>query len=98
MVGYAGVEKSSATAPSSFRAFIVLDWREPHEFAELLWSMIEADLVDLRADQVWMREYAGDRPMAAFISEHGLAPEAPVPTDPLEHLLFSRSGLAVTPA
>jgi hypothetical protein len=92
VLGYAALEESSTTAPFSFRAFIVMDWGKPNEFSRPLWSMIEADLVELRATEVWMREYAGDSPIAAFVGEQGLAPKVPVPTDPLEHVLFSRTG------
>lgn len=77
LLAYAGLERADDDAPDHYRLFLVTRWRGPLEAVEALHAEAVAELARLGARGVWMREYADDEPMLAFLRAQGFERGAP---------------------
>lgn len=71
VVGYAAVERGPADPGATYRIFIVTDWASSLDVAALLYARVEEELVALGAQRAWLREYASDAPLVAFVRARG---------------------------
>jgi GNAT superfamily N-acetyltransferase len=71
LVGYASIESPSGRAERGVRLFVVAPPERLAEIGSLLYEQIESVLPELRAEEAWLVEYAGDRKLLAFLAERG---------------------------
>ena len=71
LVGYASIETPPGRAERAVRLFVVAPPERLAEIGPLLYGRIESLLPELRAEEAWLVEYAGDRKLLAFLGERG---------------------------
>jgi len=71
VLGYGAVEHGPEDPEATYRVFVVTNWRESLDVAALLYARVVEELTSLRARQAWLREYASDEPLIAFVRSRG---------------------------
>jgi hypothetical protein len=71
LVGYASIESPPGRAERGVRLFVVAPPERLAEIGPLLYGRIESLLPELRAEEAWLVEYAGDPQLLGFLGERG---------------------------
>jgi hypothetical protein len=71
VLGYAAVERRPEDPHGTYRVFLVTDWEEAGDVGQALYEWAEAELGRREAHTAWLREYARDAKIAAFVGARG---------------------------
>jgi len=71
VVGYGAAERGPTDPDATYRLFVVTDWANDLDIAELLYARLAEELTRLGARRAWLREYASDEPLIAFVRSKG---------------------------
>lgn len=71
VVGYAAIERGTGDPEATYRVFVVTNWAERLDVAERLWERVADELSNAGVRMAWLREYASDQPLIAFVRAKG---------------------------
>ncbi len=92
VIGYGAIELATACATRA-RLFIVVAPALLASMGETLYQRLITDAGVLGTSVVWLREYAGDDPLLAFLYERGFVEtiRTPSPDGAFEHVTLERA-------
>jgi hypothetical protein len=98
VVGYAAVERRPDDPNETYRIFLVTDWEDTSGVPGLLYEWVETELAGRRARAAWLREYAADASIAAFVRARGFEVQESYELDGIEMVTLVKDLRGSAPA